>query len=585
MVSTDNGELKEEIEESNGSKVEGLVPLHISTSQRGLISDEDTKKGFKKRFLGRVRLLKFGSAKFRQLAEGRDELSRAVPSSSHHIRERFNEVFMRKIDWVSLRKMCKEWIRDPMNMALFAWIVCVAVSGAILFLVMTGMLNHELPKKSQRDAWFEVNNQILNALFTLMCLYQHPKRFYHLVLLCRWRPEDISKLRKIYCKNGTYKPHEWAHMMVVVILLHINCFAQYALCGLNLGYRRSERPAIGVGICIAVAIGAPAIAGVYTIVSPLGKEYDSETDEEAQVPITTDSNRVVESRPEWSGGEVRTGNSYDIVENTFCRKKMDGGSQLPISPLPREDELANSPEILEEVDASNQRVVRALYEALGSRDVDTVHRLLAADLEWWFHGPPSHQFMMRLLTGVSSDESFVFEPLAFASFGSTVLAEGCDHSGSIAWVHAWTVTDGVITQVREYFNTSLTVTRLSNSDFTTSPSSSISAASSSSTPSPPSRHCPSVWESSFSDRVGKSVPVQGSVWLFCFFIQCVLVIQYFGCSIVPCVRVWKNQSDGDAFLVISSSPVCNKMVSYFNKYVFLRLPYFDLRVLDVTCRT
>lgn len=483
MVSTDNGELKEEIEESNGSKVEGLVPLHISTSQRGLISDEDTKKGFKKRFPGRVRLLKFGSAKFRQLAEGRDELSRAVPSSSHRIRERFNEVFMRKIDWVSLRKMCKEWIRDPMNMALFAWIVCVAVSGAILFLVMTGMLNHELPKKSQRDAWFEVNNQILNALFTLMCLYQHPKRFYHLVLLCRWRPEDISKLRKIYCKNGTYKPHEWAHMMVVVILLHINCFAQYALCGLNLGYRRSERPAIGVGICIAVAIGAPAIAGVYTIVSPLGKEYDSETDEEAQVPITTDSNRssqlrrksmerrfsfasrdeqrVVESRPEWSGGvldfwddislaylslfcsfcvfgwnmerlgfgnmyvhiatfllfcmapfwifnlaavnidndtaraalgtmglilcvfgllyggfwriqmrkrfnlpayrfccgepavtdcalwlcccwcslsqEVRTGNSYDIVENTFCRKKMDGGSQLPISPLPRED--------------------------------------------------------------------------------------------------------------------------------------------------------------------------------------------------------------------------------------------------------
>ncbi|KAL6326531.1 hypothetical protein AAG906_008393 [Vitis piasezkii] len=169
-------------------------------------------------------------------------------------------------------------------------------------------------------------------------------------------------------------------------------------------------------------------------------------------------------------------------------------------------ELANSPEILEEVDATNQRVVRALYEALGSRDVDTVHRLLAADLEWWFHGPPSHQFMMRLLTGVSSDESFVFEPRAFASFGSTVLAEGCDHSGSIAWVHAWTVTDGVITQVREYFNTSLTVTRLSNSDFTTSPSSSISAASSSSTPSPPSRHCPSVWESSFSDRVGKSVP-------------------------------------------------------------------------------
>lgn len=88
-----------------------------------------------------------------------------------------------------------------MNMALFVWTTCVAVSGAILFLVMTGMLNKAIPKKSQRDAWFEVNNQILNALFTLMCLYQHPKRFYHLVLLCRWKPEDISRLRKIYCKK------------------------------------------------------------------------------------------------------------------------------------------------------------------------------------------------------------------------------------------------------------------------------------------------------------------------------------------------------------------------------------------------
>ncbi|GMP30404.1 hypothetical protein CsSME_00005086 [Camellia sinensis var. sinensis] len=120
-----------------------------------------------------------------------------------------------------------------------------------------------------------------------MCLYQHPKRIYHLVLLLRWRPDDISKLRMIYCKNGTYKPHVWAHMMVVVALLHINCFAQYALCSLNLGYKRSVRPAIGVGICISVAIAAPAIAGVYCIVSPLGKDYHSETDEESQAHITT----------------------------------------------------------------------------------------------------------------------------------------------------------------------------------------------------------------------------------------------------------------------------------------------------------
>ncbi|XP_021824791.1 uncharacterized protein LOC110765857 [Prunus avium] len=486
MVSTDSGNHKEEIEESNGSEVKGHIPFDVSISQKTLLSNVKSPKRFPDAVPNnRIRFLKFGSASasFKRIAEERDEISRSVVSSAHGFKERINGVFSHKIDWVSLMKMSKQWIRNPMNMALFVWITCVAVSGAILFLVMTGMLNKAIPKKSQRDAWFEVNNQILNALFTLMCLYQHPKRFYHLVLLCRWKPEDISRLRKIYCKNGTYKPHEWAHMMVVVGLLHLNCFGQYALCGLNLGYRRSERPPIGVGICITFAIGAPAFAGIYNIISPLGKDYDSEVvDEEAQVRIGTgegkerlrlksferkysfaarSEQRVVENRPQWSGGvldiwddislaylslfcgfcvfgwnmerlgfgnmyvhimtfvlfcmapfwifnlaavnidnetvrealgvtglvlcvfgllyggfwriqmrkrfslpsynfcfgepaladctlwlcccwcslaqEVRTGNSYDIVEEKFYRKQTDNGSQLPISPLARED--------------------------------------------------------------------------------------------------------------------------------------------------------------------------------------------------------------------------------------------------------
>ncbi|KAG6578463.1 Wound-induced protein 1, partial [Cucurbita argyrosperma subsp. sororia] len=151
--------------------------------------------------------------------------------------------------------------------------------------------------------------------------------------------------------------------------------------------------------------------------------------------------------------------------------------------------------ILEEEDSSNQRVVLALYEALSSRNVNTVHQILAPDLEWWFHGPPSHQFLMRLLTGASSDgQSFQFVPQSITSFGPTVLVEGCDPSRSISWIHAWTVTDGIITQVREYFNSSLTVTRLG--DPTDSPSSSASSP----------YHCPSIWESSLSNQVGKSVP-------------------------------------------------------------------------------
>ncbi|KAJ1401140.1 hypothetical protein SESBI_28976 [Sesbania bispinosa] len=347
MVSVDNG--KGEIEESNGSKGKEFASIDISSSKRTLVSNENPGRKFQgtlNSIPNRIKFFKFGSAstKFKRLATEKDQISQSVPSpSSQSLRERFSGMFAKKLDWGSIKKMCIEWIRNPMNMALFVWIFCVAVSGAILFLVMTGMLNGVLPKKSQRNAWFEVNNQILNALFTLMCLYQHPKRIYHLVLLCRWSPKDISRLRKVYCKNGTYKPHEWAHMMVVVILVNVNCFAQYALCGLNLGYKRSERPAIGVGICISFAIGAPAIAGLYTILSPLGKDYDSEMDEEAQVEISVaqkqeklrvksfekkfsfasrDQRRVIETRPQWSGGILDIwddiSQAYLSLFCTFC---------------------------------------------------------------------------------------------------------------------------------------------------------------------------------------------------------------------------------------------------------------------------
>ncbi|KAJ4971857.1 hypothetical protein NE237_004956 [Protea cynaroides] len=345
----DTREIEEGGEESSAvpNKVKPcVVSLHVSNSRRGWSDHEDSQKGglaFSTSASSRGGFLKFASAtlaspsaKFQQIAEERDEISRLVPSSTGHgLRGRFNLILVQKIDWVSLWKICKEWIRNPMNMALFAWIICVAVSGAILFLVLTGMLNHVLPKKSQRDTWFEVNSQIISALFTLMCLYLHPQRIYHLVLLCRWRPVDISKLRKSYCKNGTYKPNEWAHMLVVMVLLQVNCFAQYAMCGLNLGYKRSERPAIGVGLCLAVAIAAPAIAGVYCILSPLGKDYESESDEGAQDP-TVDSDRsnhlrvksyekrysfasqheqrVAENRPEWRG---RLLDYWDNIPLTF----------------------------------------------------------------------------------------------------------------------------------------------------------------------------------------------------------------------------------------------------------------------------
>jgi len=282
------------------------------------------------------------SATFQRIANERDGISRSTPTLApeplHGLKEGINVPFVGEIRWAFLKETGKEWLRNPKNLALLIWGIAVAVSGAILFLVMVGLLDRALPKKSQRDAWFEVNNQILNALFTLMVLYQHPQRCYHLSLLFRWKPEDIVNLRKVYCKNGTYKPHEWAHMMVVVLFLQVNCFAQYALCGLNWGYKRSERPAIGVGLCVAVAIGAPAAAGLYLILSPLGKDYESDLEVQADLTQIGDNSvkgktallekrfsfleresKRMEPKPEWQGGLFDCWSDRSVAfSSTFC---------------------------------------------------------------------------------------------------------------------------------------------------------------------------------------------------------------------------------------------------------------------------
>ncbi|KAH0461295.1 hypothetical protein IEQ34_008870 [Dendrobium chrysotoxum] len=335
--SSPNGKCANEIQEELGQATaqnwtKNQIPANMITSRRGLLDERERRSrvvDFLRAFPKKAKYLKLGpspSAKFWQFAEEKDEISRAVPSADQIHSSRFSISFVRKIDWAFLWQLSKEWIRNPMNMALFIWILFVAISGAILFMVMTGMLNGVLPRKSQRDGWFEVNNQILNALFTLMCLYQHPKRLYHLVLLIRWKPDDVLKLRKVYCKNGVYKPNEWVHMMVVVFLLNLNCFAQYALCGLNLGYPRSKRPAIGVAVCLSVSIGAPAFSAVYSMLSPLGRDYETNVDQEAQTleGISSEvskpaqlrrksferkysfalqgNRRVPESNPQWIGG-------------------------------------------------------------------------------------------------------------------------------------------------------------------------------------------------------------------------------------------------------------------------------------------
>ncbi|KAH9570375.1 hypothetical protein CY35_02G036600 [Sphagnum magellanicum] len=70
--------------------------------------------------------------------------------------------------------------------------------------------------------------------------------------------------------------------------------------------------------------------------------------------------------------------------------------------------------------------------------------------------------MMRLLTGVTSCDTFAFEPISVRGIANKVFVEGKGSSSTpgLFWVHIWTVKENRITQLREYFNTAILVTDL-----------------------------------------------------------------------------------------------------------------------------
>ncbi|WVZ98013.1 hypothetical protein U9M48_043506 [Paspalum notatum var. saurae] len=69
-------------------------------------------------------------------------------------------------------------------------------------LLLLGSLDRAFPRRPLRNQWVEINNQVLNALFTLMSIYQHPALFHHAVLLLWWCPDDAKALREAYCRKG-----------------------------------------------------------------------------------------------------------------------------------------------------------------------------------------------------------------------------------------------------------------------------------------------------------------------------------------------------------------------------------------------
>ena len=130
-----------------------------------------------------------------------------------------------------------------------------------------------IPQKSTRDEWVEVCNQVLNALFVLMCLIWHPVFVRQTYQLYRWNEKDIRQLRKEYCKGGHRKPHEWFHISVCNFWFHLTCFGTYALAIVYWVYPRHGRPTVAVAITTVVSFVSPVLAFLWNILSPLGKDF------------------------------------------------------------------------------------------------------------------------------------------------------------------------------------------------------------------------------------------------------------------------------------------------------------------------
>lgn len=144
---------------------------------------------------------------------------------------------------------------------------------------------------------------------------------------------------------------------------------------------------------------------------------------------------------------------YYIYNNQpFPSMGINGNELVP------ETDRAISPAAAER-EPRNKKIVKMLYKALARGDTETIARLVAADLEWWYHGPPQCQHMMKILTGESRHTEFKFKPRSIMAVGDRVIMEGWDRGLKAYWVHVWTLDeeDRILVQFREYFNTWLTV--------------------------------------------------------------------------------------------------------------------------------
>lgn len=120
-----------------------------------------------------------------------------------------------------------------------------------------------------------------------------------------------------------------------------------------------------------------------------------------------------------------------------------------------------TPNTKEEYD--NGILISKLYEAISKEDIVSLKSYLSLELDWWYHGPPGHQHMKFLLTGITWCKTYVFNPNEIWVIGNRVFVEGLGRTPNGSWVHIWTIKDNLCVVLREYSNTAIMVTNVAPS--------------------------------------------------------------------------------------------------------------------------
>lgn len=217
-----------------------------------------------------------------------------VQKAEISLKEGINLPLVGEVQWKEVIDYVLDWVSNPLNVALTFWCILCIIPTAIIILVDGGFLDTVLTDELFREELVEVSDQILNALFVLMCLVWHPVFFRLSYQLYRWNPSDIEQLRYEYCRKGTRKPDEWWHLSVIFFWFHVTCIATYALAIIYWVYPRWNRPWWAVVLSVAVSFGSPIVAFTYNILSPLGNDFHLEVDQETT--STSEANETGNNR-------------------------------------------------------------------------------------------------------------------------------------------------------------------------------------------------------------------------------------------------------------------------------------------------